>query len=78
MGINVVETIWHADKTQRVDIFQREDGTFGFAELHYAIDVQTWCPFGRYSESFTKTSEAAISEARSRVSWAADREENHK
>jgi hypothetical protein len=71
MGKNVVRTIWNADKTQRVDIFQREDGTFGFEELHYAIDGQAWCPHGRYSESFTETSEAAIFEASSRVQWVA-------
>ena len=78
MGINVVETIWNADKTQRVDILHRDDGTFGFTELHYAMDVQKWCPFGRYSESFTQTSDDAIREARSRVRWLANGEENHK
>jgi hypothetical protein len=70
--MGVVHTICNADKARRVDIFQREDGTFGFEELHYATDEQAWCPFGRYSESFTETLEAAICEASSRVQWVAD------
>jgi len=60
-----------------VDIFQRAEGSFGFEELRYAIDVQAWCPFGSYSESFTDTAEAAIREALARVSWAASEKENY-
>jgi hypothetical protein len=78
MGRNVVQTIWNADKTRRVDIFQRAAGSFGFEELHYGSDEQSWFPFGRYSESFNVTAEAAVREARARVSWAADEEDNHK
>ena len=78
MDRNVVQTIWNSDKTRRVDIFQRGDGSFGFEESHYGLDEQSWILFGRYSESFTDTSEAAIREARARVSWAGDEEENHK
>ena len=68
MSGKVVQTIWNADKTQRVDIFQRTDGSFGFEESHYGVDEQSWVSCGRYSESFTDTSEAAIREARARVS----------
>jgi len=67
--MGVVHTIWNADKDQRVDIFQREDGTFGFEELRYATEGQAWRPFGRYCESFKETLEAAIFEASSRVQW---------
>ena len=77
MGGNILQTIWNADKTRRVDIFERADGSFGFEESHYGIDEQSWVSYGRYSESFTDTSEAAIREARARVSWAAAEEENH-
>jgi len=71
----VVETIWNADKTWRVDIWQRADGSFGFEELHFDSDELAWVPFGHYSESFSETSEDAIREARTRVSWAIDKEE---
>jgi hypothetical protein len=78
MSSKVVETIWSADKTRRVEIFQRLSGTFGFEEWRYSIDELSWFSFGSYSESFTETSEAAIREARARVSWATDEQDDHK
>lgn len=78
MSSKVVETIWSADKTRRVEIFQRSGGSFGFEEWRYSIDELSWFWFGRYSESFTDTREAALREARARVSWAAVEEENSK
>jgi len=68
-----VHTIGNIDKDRRVDIYRRRDGTFGFEELRYATEEQTWCPFGCYSESFTETLAGAISEASSRVQWVSAR-----
>ncbi len=78
MSRRVVRTIWNANRTRRVDVFQREKGQFGFEEFTYGIEEQSWFPYGRRSESFTYSSEAAIREARERVGWVAAEEENHK
>jgi hypothetical protein len=67
-----VHAVTNADRTRRVDIFQRRDATFGFEESRWDAEDQAWIPFGRRSDSFTDTLERALLEAQGRVPWLAE------
>ena len=67
----VVKTIHNPQGNRRVEIFQRNDGSFGFEEWTYAVDEGTWVPFGRYSIAVIDTLERAEQEARGRIAWLA-------
>ena len=71
---SVVHCIWDEEKTRRVDIYQRDEGNFGFEDLSYDSEEDAWIPKAGYSESFTESLEAAIREARARVSWLSKEE----
>jgi len=65
----VIQTFWSSDSNSKVEIFQRDDETFGFAELRFAADENCWLPVGRYSIAIIDTLENTIREAKGRVSW---------
>jgi hypothetical protein len=53
-----------------VDIFVREDGTFGFEEYRRdPEDVSGWFPLHRFSHQVFATAEDALADAKSRVAW---------
>ena len=55
-----------------VDIFVREDGTFGFEEYRRdPVDVSGWFPLHRFSHQVFATAEDALAQAKSRVAWMA-------
>jgi hypothetical protein len=58
-----------------VDIFVRDDGTFGFEEYRRdAEDLKGWFPLHRYSQQVFGTADDALARARATVEWmAADR-----
>lgn len=66
---SVVKVFTSRDGTRKVEIFQRADKTFGFEELRYGAEEKSWFPHGRYSYAIIDSIEAAIQEAKSRVSW---------
>jgi hypothetical protein len=44
------KTFVKSDGTRRVDIFEREDKkTFGFEELEFGPEENSWYPVGRHS-----------------------------
>jgi hypothetical protein len=57
---------------RRVEIFRRQNGTYGFTEWRWDSADSAWTPFGRYAECVTDSPERAESEARSRVAWLAN------
>lgn len=67
--MKVVESIFSADRTRRVDVYEREDGTFGFEELRFGEEERAWHPCGRHAASFTASAAEALGEARGRVRW---------
>jgi hypothetical protein len=69
MKKKVIKTIFSADRTRRVDVFERDDGTFGFEELEFGEQEQSWFPCGRYSEARTSSAEESLNEARGRIQW---------
>ena len=57
------------DGNKKVEIFQREDGSYGFIDWHYDSEADAWFPHGRHSECFASTEEIVLREARGRVDW---------
>ena len=72
METTTKKTFVKPDGTRRVDIFQRDDKTFGFEEFEFGVEENSWYPKGRYSVAIIDTFENAIREAKSRVRWLAD------
>jgi hypothetical protein len=53
-----------------VDIFVRDDGTFGFEEYRRDHeDGKGWFPLHRYSHQVFDTAERALAQAQSTVAW---------
>ena len=65
----IKETFLNSDGTQKVEVFQRADGTFGFEELKFWQEEQTWLPVGKYSIAIVDSLDRAIEEAKGRVAW---------
>ena len=68
----VVRRIQSQDQRQRVEIYRRENGTFGFGALRWDEEEACFIPFGRYAESYTDSLDRAFAEASSRVEWLAN------
>ena len=60
-----------SDGARKVEIFQREDQTFGFVELEFGAVEASWYPGGRYSFAIIDSFDNAVSEAKGRVPWLA-------
>lgn len=69
MVVEIVKTIQSSDKSREVEIFRRDDGTFGFYAMKWSRVEQSWLEFGRFSECYVNSQEAAESEARGRIGW---------
>ena len=69
MGNIIKETFTNSDGTRKVEIFQRENQTFGFEEFEFGSEENSWYPIGRYSLAIINSLDNAIREAESRVSW---------
>jgi hypothetical protein len=54
-----------------VDIFVREDGTFGFEEYRRDYEDMQWCPLHRYSGQSFATEDDALARAKASVAWMA-------
>ena len=65
--MNVVKTL-HGGQL-KVEVFQREDGSFGFEELKWLPEENCWVPVRRQITSVIDTLEHAEAEAMERISW---------
>jgi hypothetical protein len=63
------KTFRSTDGKSRVEIFQRDDQTFGFAEFRFSTEENAWLQVGRYSVAIIDTLGNAIREANERVQW---------
>ena len=53
-----------------VDIFARDDGTFGFEEYRRdPEDLKGWFPLHRYASRVFATDQDALAEAKATVAW---------
>jgi hypothetical protein len=63
------KTFWNVEGNRKVEVFQRDDKTFGFEEWRFSVDENAWIPFGKYSVAIIDTLESAMREAEQRVQW---------
>lgn len=69
----VLSSIETPEGNRCVDIFERENGTFGFEEWRRDPESASgWFAVGHYADLVFGTREDALSEARARVIWLAD------
>jgi hypothetical protein len=68
----VKKTFVKSDGTRKVEIFQRENKTFGFEELEFGSEENSWYPVGRYSFAIIDSFDNAIREAQDRIRWLAN------
>jgi hypothetical protein len=64
------------DGKRKVQIFRREDGSFGFEALQFSEEPLElcWIPYGRFSECYAADEQTAEYEARGRVDWLRETE----
>lgn len=74
MSHKTEKTIYSEDRSRRVVVFRRSDGTFGFEDQLYSNEPneQCWFPCGRYTDCRTASAEDALREATGRVAWLAE------
>jgi hypothetical protein len=68
----IKKTLLKSDGMRKVEIFQRDDKTFGFEELEFGIEENAWYEVGRYSIAIIDSLDNPIKEAQGRVRWLAD------
>ena len=68
---SVVKQLMARDGVRKVEIFRRDDGSYGFESFRFSDDSleMGWIPYERYSECFAADEEIAEREARSRFDW---------
>ena len=71
--IKVLSSLENSAGDRCVDIFVRDDGTFGFEEYRKDPEDETgWFSLHRYSYRVFVTAEDALAQAKSRVEWMID------
>ena len=67
----ITKEVFTDDKKHKVEIFRREDGTYGFSAYVFSDDPyeQMFIPYGRYSECIVPNEESALAEAKGRVDF---------
>jgi hypothetical protein len=70
----IVKELVARDDKLKVQVFRRADGTFGFESLRFSEDPleMSWIPHGRFSWCIAASAEVAEREARARVDWLRD------
>ncbi len=69
MGDTSIKTLFSNDRLKKVELFRRQDGTFGFEEWHFHPEEGLWAPFGQRSLAICDSLDKAEIEARGRVEW---------
>ena len=70
MSSVVLNSIENLNGDRCLDVFERDDGTFGFEEFRKEPESKTgWVLVGYYSDGMYKTQCLAFLEAGNRVSW---------
>ncbi len=70
----IIKEILALEGKRKVQIFRRDDGSFGFEALQFSEDPleKCWVIHGRFFECIAPSAEIAEREARGRVDWVAD------
>lgn len=69
--MKIIKELFSCDGTRKVEIYQREDGSFGFGSMYFSDDPRemSWCPLGGFSACYAENASIAEREARGRVDW---------
>jgi hypothetical protein len=72
MPTRVVASFNNPSGDHCVDIFVRDDGTFGFEEYRRdPEDMRGWFPLHRYSSLVFATEQGALARAKGTIAWMA-------
>ncbi len=69
---SIVRTIYSRDRCRRVEVFQRDEGSFGFKEDAFSDEPFEYCWIDyavRHSESFCPSEQIVLREVVGRVEW---------
>ena len=69
MAAKVLNSIQNDAGDHCVDVFQREDGSFGFEEYRRDAEDARWFSLQRYAGSTFASAESALAKARAVVPW---------
>jgi hypothetical protein len=70
MPNKVLASFEHTDRTHCVDVFVRDDGSFGFEEFRGESDgAARWQSLGKYGTLVFASGEAALAAAKAHVAW---------
>ncbi|REJ89477.1 MAG: hypothetical protein DWQ34_19675 [Planctomycetota bacterium] len=74
MPREIIRTIYSDDRRQRVCIFRRKDGTYGFFEEQFLDGPfeECWHLSGEHTESFCLSEEIVLREVTGRIDWLAE------
>jgi hypothetical protein len=67
--MHIVKTIHDPRNKRKVQVFRREDGTFGFEEWKWLPEENCWSPLPKQITSVIDTLEHALKEAKERIPW---------
>lgn len=71
MSSVVLDSIENPERNRCVDLFRRDDGSFGFEEYRRDAEGGGWFAIGHYAGVVFETESTALDEARARVAWLA-------
>jgi hypothetical protein len=68
--------LFSQDGKKKVELFRRENGTYGFRVLYWSDEPMElcWCQVGGYAESITDSLAAMEAEARGRIEWLVEKQ----
>ena len=67
--MHIVKTIHNRENTRKVEVFQRDDGAFGFQEWKWINEENCWVPLPKQIISVIDTMQHALDEAEERIPW---------
>lgn len=74
MAAKVLKSIENDSGDHCVDVFQRDDGSFGFEEYRRdPEDGRGWFPLQRFGSQTFVSEESALAKARALIAWLAGR-----
>ena len=74
MPVRVIASLSNETGDHCIDVFQRDDGTFGFEEFRRDHeDLRGWFSLHRYGTQIYASEAAALNDAKTAVQWLSDK-----
>ena len=76
MTEETIREMYNEDRTRRVLIVKRKNGSFGYEEEYFSQDPmeRCWCRYGQRPFSICDSVETALKEAEGRIEWLSSME----